>query len=169
MVESCWIFNTLHMLYFKEMFHIYVIIRYQFSGCPSSVTLKLRSHLDTSNRAPAASSLLDLSPTGPGMEIGAIGNWLWKYSQLIQWSGFSGENLNRKPSFYHQIDHIGFSCECSHHPILWIMVFLVINKGDITNNADMIRLYHEGNMIYNWKKKYIYIHSQAVYYGYVWG
>jgi hypothetical protein len=47
------------------------------------------------------------------------------------------------------------------------MVFLVINKGDITNNADMIRLYHEGNMIYNWKK--IYIYTQAVYYGYVWG
>ena len=39
------------------------------------------------------------------------------------------------------------------------MVFLVINKGDITNNADMIRLYHEGNMIYNWKKKYIYIYT----------
>ena len=32
-------YSILFTWYFKDMFHIYVIIRYQFSGCPSSFSL----------------------------------------------------------------------------------------------------------------------------------
>jgi hypothetical protein len=69
MVESCWIFNTLHMIF---QGHVPYLCHHKISifRMPKFFfTLKLRSHLDTSNRAPAASSLLDLSHWKLAVEI----------------------------------------------------------------------------------------------------